>query len=262
METLIDSREIAAILHEAEQKHIPPIAPLSEVYPGLTTEQAYAIQSAWLEIKRKENVHLVGHKIGLTSLAMQQQLGVDQPDYGFLLNTMVVPAGSVLAYSDFIAPRIEPEIGFWLAKDVRGPGVTAEAVMEATRGVCAALELVDSRIANWRIKLVDTIADNASSARVIISDYVVAPSELDLIAEGVTLYRNGEAVGMGNGAAVLGHPAAAVAWLANKLADFGIALLAGQFVLPGAMCAAASAKAGETYRATFTHLGDVSVSFA
>jgi 2-keto-4-pentenoate hydratase len=262
MANLIESGAIAAMLHEAEQKRRAPLAPLSEVYPGLTIEQAYAIQRAWLEIKHKEHVQLIGHKIGLTSLAMQQQLGVDQPDYGFLLNTMVVPAGSVLAYSDFIAPRIEPEIGFWLAKDVRGPGVTAAEVMAATRGVCAALELVDSRIANWRIKLVDTIADNASSARVVISDYVVPPADLDLVAEGVTLYRNDEAIGMGNGAAVLGHPAAAVAWLANKLADFGIALLAGQFVLPGAMCAAASAKAGESYRAAFTHLGDVSVSFA
>src|SRR5713226_3699710 len=128
MESFIESGAVAAILHEAEQKHTPPIAPLSETYPSLTTAQAYAIQSAWLEIKRKGNVHLVGHKIGLTSLAMQQQLGVDQPDYGFLLNTMVVPSGSTLTYNDFIAPRIEPEIGFWLAKDVRGPGVTAEAV--------------------------------------------------------------------------------------------------------------------------------------
>ena len=115
METLIDSSAVAAILHEAEQKHTAPLAPLSETYPSLTTAQAYAIQSAWLEIKRQGNVHLVGHKIGLTSLAMQKQLGVDQPDYGFLLNTMVVPSGSTLAYSAFIAPRIEPEIGFWLA---------------------------------------------------------------------------------------------------------------------------------------------------
>jgi 2-keto-4-pentenoate hydratase len=261
MAAFIESGAIAAKLHLAEQKHIAPLAPLSEIYPGLTTEQAYAIQSAWLEIKRQGNVHLVGHKIGLTSLAMQQQLGVDQPDYGFLLNTMVVPSGSALSYSDFIAPRIEPEIGFWLAKDIRGPGVTAEAVLDATRGVCAALELVDSRIANWRIKLVDTIADNASSSRVIISEHVVAPGELDLAAEQVSLSRNGENVGSGNGAAVLGHPAEAVAWLANKLSEFGIALLAGQFVLPGAMCAAASAKAGETYSAAFTHLGEVSVRF-
>ncbi len=253
--------DTALALHHAEQQRVP-IAPLSETYPSLTPAQSYAIQGAWLELKRKENTHLVGHKIGLTSLAMQQQLGVDQPDYGFLLNTMVVPPGSTLARSDFIAPRIEPEIAFWLAQDVQGPSVTAEAVLAATRGVSAALELVDSRIVGWRIKLVDTIADNASSARIIVSERVIAPSALDLAAESVTMLQNGETVGAGTGAAVLEHPAAAVAWLANKLAEFGIGLKAGQVVLPGAMCASATVSAGETYRARFTHLGEVSVQFA
>jgi 2-keto-4-pentenoate hydratase len=251
---------IARVLFEAEQQRIP-IEPLSETYPSLTTEQAYRIQSTWQEMKLQAGMALVGHKIGLTSLAMQQQLGVDQPDYGFLLDTMNVPSGSSLGRSDFIAPRIEPEIAFWLAKDVRGPGVTIEHVMAATRGVSAALELVDSRIADWRIKLVDTIADNASSARIIISEHVVAPGDIDLVAEHVTLIRNGETCGSGTGAAVMGHPANAVAWLANTLAEFGIWLQAGQVVLPGAMCASASVGAGETYRANFTHLGEVSIHF-
>jgi|SRR5579859_150157 len=259
MEPFIEKTALA--LHQAEAQRAP-IAPLSETYPSLTAAQAYAIQSAWLERRLKENTHLVGHKIGLTSRAMQQQLGVDQPDYGFLLNTMVVAPGSTLAFSDFIAPRIEPEIAFWLAEDVQGPGVTADAVLAATRGVSAALELVDSRIVAWRIKLVDTIADNASSARVIVSEHVLAPHELDLGAEPVTLLRNGETVGAGTGAAVLGHPAAAVAWLANKLADFGVGLKAGQLVLPGAMCASASVSAGATYGALFAHLGELSVRFA
>lgn len=257
-----NTERIALTLHEAEQQRVP-IAPLSETYPSLTTEQAYAIQSAWLEIKRKQQplTRLAGHKIGLTSAAMQQLLGIDQPDYGFLLDTMVVPSGSTLARSDFLAPRIEPEIAFWLAKDLRGPGVTRQGVLAATRGVCAALELVDSRIEAWRIKLVDTIADNASSARVIVSEQVVAPDDIDLAQESVTLFRNDEAVGTGNGLAVLGHPAEAVAWLANKLSEFGVALRAGQLVLPGAMCAATNAGAGETHRATFTRLGDVSIRF-
>jgi 2-keto-4-pentenoate hydratase len=253
--------DTALALHHAEQQRLP-IAPLSEAYPSLTPAQSYAIQGAWLELKRKANTHLVGHKIGLTSLAMQQQLGVDQPDYGFLLNTMVVSPGSTLARSDFIAPRIEPEIAFWLAEDVQGLGVTAEAVLAATRGVSAALELVDSRIVGWRIKLVDTIADNASSARIIVSEQMMAPSALDLAAESVTMLRNGETVGSGTGAAVLGHPAAAVAWLANKLAEFGVGLKAGQVVLPGAMCASATVSAGESYHARFAHLGEVSVQFA
>ncbi|HEV2579514.1 MAG TPA: fumarylacetoacetate hydrolase family protein [Ktedonobacteraceae bacterium] len=253
--------KVAAELHRAEHQQ-SPIAPLSETYPSITPEQSYAIQRAWLEIKRREKgdaFRLFGHKIGLTSLAMQKQLGVDQPDYGFLLDTMVLPSGGTAAFQDFIMPRIEPEIGFWLAQDVQGPGVTAAMVLAATRGVSAALELVDSRIEKWRIKLVDTIADNASSARVIVSEREISPN--DLAAEEVTLLRNGEPVGAGNGAAVLGHPAEAVAWLANKLAEFGIGLKAGQFVLPGAMCASALVSPGEEYRARFAHLGDVSISF-
>jgi 2-keto-4-pentenoate hydratase len=174
---------------------------------------------------------------------------------------MVVSSGSTLAIRDFIAPRIEPEIAFWLADDVRGPGVTAPQVLAATHHVCASLELIDSRIEAWRIKLVDTIADNASSARVIVSEQGVDPRDLDLAAEFVTLTCNGSVVGSGNGAAVLGHPAEAVAWLANKLAEFGVGLLAGQLVLPGAMRAAASAHVEETYRATFSHLGEVSIRF-
>lgn len=259
MEQSIES--IALALHLAERERIP-FAPLSETYPDLNAEQAYAIQSAWLAQKRREQpVRLVGHKIGLTSLAMQRLLGIDQPDYGFLLDTMIVPSGSTLARADFIAPRIEPEIGFWLARDLRGPGVTAEDVLTATRGVCAALELVDSRITGWRIKLVDTIADNASSARVVVSDNEVAPVKFNLVTEHVTLLRGEENIGEGSGEAVLGHPAHAVAWLANKLAEFGVGLQAGQFVLPGAMCAAADVHAGETYRASYTHLGEVSIHF-
>jgi 2-keto-4-pentenoate hydratase len=258
MESMIE--ESARALFDAEQRRVP-IAPLSETYPGLTPEQAYAIQGVLMEMKGRAGTRLAGHKIGLTSLAMQQQLGVDQPDYGALLDSMVVPPGATLAHADFIAPRIEPEIAFWLAQDVRGPGVTTEDVLSATRAVCAALELVDSRIANWRIKLVDTIADNASSARVIVSERAIDPRALDLVAEHVTLLRNDEIVGSGYGAAVLGHPAAAVAWLANKLSEFGVGLQAGQLVLPGAMCAAATVVAGAIYRASFEHLGDVSISF-
>jgi len=139
--------------------------------------------------------------------------------------------------------------------------VTVEDVLAATKGVSPSLELVDSRITNWRIKLVDTIADNASSARVIVPQEMIPLHGLDLTEVQVVLTRNGETVGTGNGAAVLGHPAAAVAWLANKLSEFDVSLLAGQLVLPGAMCAAVPVAAGEVYRATFTSLGEVSVRF-
>jgi len=256
----IPIQEVALALFQAERQRFP-IQPLSETYPTLTPAQSYAIQSALLGLKQTAGVRVIGHKIGLTSKAMQQQLGVDQPDYGVLLNTMAVASGSTVAASEFIQARIEPEIAFWLAEDVRGPGITAEQILAATRGVSAALELVDSRIVNWRITLVDTIADNASSARMIVSEHIVAVAGLDLAAVETVLSRNGEPVGHGTGAAVLGHPAAAVAWLANKLAEFDVALRAGQVILPGAMCAAVSIAPEDTFQATFTGLGGVSVNF-
>lgn len=250
----------ARALEQAEQSRVP-IAPLSETYPFLTPVQSYAIQSAWLDIKRAQGMRLIGRKIGLTSQAMQQQMGVDQPDYGFLLDTMVVSPGGRLACSELIQPRIEPEIAFWLAEDIRGPGITAAHVLSATRGVSAALELVDSRITNWRITLVDTIADNASSGRMIVSEAVVPVERLDLATVSTELTRNRELVGTGTGAAVLGHPATAVAWLANKLAEFGVALLAGQVILSGSMCGAVPVAPGDICRATFTAVGEVSVCF-
>ncbi len=251
----------SAVLLDSAERNRTPIAPLSETYPSLTPGQAYAIQSAWLELKRMEGGQLVGRKIGLTSKPMQEQLGVNEPDYGFILDTMVVPSGSVLPRAAFLLPRIEPEIAFWLAEDLSGPGVTAEQVLAATQGVSAALELVDSRIENWRIKLVDTIADNASSARLIVSKQRLSPQELDLASEGVELWCDDELVGSGTGAAVLGHPAIAAAWLVNKLAEFGVSLLKGQVVLPGAMCASVSVTAGKTYRAVYPKLGEVSIKF-
>jgi len=253
--------ETAALLDQAEQSRMP-LPPLSQEYPTLTPAQAYAIQSTWLDLKLARGARIIGRKIGLTSRAMQELLGVDQPDYGFLLDSMMVTSGGTLSRTDFLLPRIEPEIAFWLAKDLKGPGITVDAVLAATHGVSPALELVDSRIAKWQIKLPDTIADNASSARVIVSEQIVPLDGLDLAAEAVTLTRNGVEVGSGNGAAVLGHPAEAVAWLANKLAEYDIAIMAGQLVLPGAMCAAATVAAGETYRAVFTTIGEVSVRFA
>ena len=251
---------MASAFEQAERSRIP-LPPLSETYPGLASSEAYAIQSALLEIKLAQGARLVGHKIGLTSEAMQRQMGVDQPDYGFLLDTMAVLPGGVLACSEFLQARIEPEIAFWLAEDVRGPSITVEHVLKATRGVSAAMELVDSRIINWRITLVDTIADNASSGRMIVSESVVPVERLDLAAVKTVLTRNGESVGTGTGAAVLGHPAFAVAWLANKLAEFDVSLLAGQVVLSGSMCGAVPVAPGDTFRATFTELGEVSVSF-
>jgi len=229
----------------------------------LTVEDAYAIQAAWLRRKLASDsgLRLVGRKVGLTAKAMQEQLGVSEPDFGFLLNRMLVASGGSIARDELILPRVEPEIAFYLEKDLRGPGLAVADVLDVTRAVAPALEIVDSRIADWKIKLQDTIADNGSSARAVIGPSVPYERGLDLAAVLVSLRRNGEQVGQGAGAAVLGHPAEAVAWLANALAAFGESLRAGDVVLPGAMCASVFANAGETFDASYTGLGSVSVRF-
>lgn len=253
--------DIAATLLEARNTRVS-IQPLTETYPDLRPEDAYAIQAAWLERELGNGGKLAGRKVGLTSVAMQTQLGVDQPDYGFLLQTMLVPSGGTLQRGNLLQPRVEPEIAFWLGQELRGPGVTAEQALAATRSFSAALEIVDSRIANWKIKLADTIADNGSSAHAVVGEQVAAPARFDLAAEPVKLKRNGEVVGEGTGAAVLGHPAEAVAWLANTLGQFGQALAPGQLILPGAMCASVFAESGDTFEAEFPHLGVVTIHFA
>ena len=256
----IDHRATAAALDAAERRR-EALPPLTETYVGLSVEDAYRIQAAWLESKLAGGPRLVGRKIGLTAKAMQEQLGVDEPDFGFLLDSMVVPSGGTIRRDDLLQPRVEPEIAFFLARDLRGPGVTAADVLAATRGVAPALEIVDSRIRDWKIKLQDTIADNGSSARAVVGTEMPLDG-VDLVGEAMTLTRNGEPAGAGTGAAVLGDPAAAVAWLANALAPFGEALLAGQVVLPGAMCASVFAHAGDTFAAEFAHLGRVEVHFS
>jgi 2-oxopent-4-enoate hydratase len=257
-----DHAATAATLDVAERDRAA-IRPLTEALPELTVKDAYAIQAAWLlrKLARDAGLRLVGRKVGLTAKAMQEQLGVDQPDFGFLLNTMLVPDGGTIQRRELIMPRVEPEIAFYLGRPLRGPGVAAADVLEATDAVAPALEIVDSRIADWKIKLQDTVADNGSSARAVIGASVPFDRGIDLAEVQVILRLNGEQVGTGTGAAVLGHPAEAVAWLANALADFGESLRAGDVVLPGAMCASVFANAGEAFEASYTGLGSVSVRF-
>jgi 2-oxopent-4-enoate hydratase len=261
--TVQDHAAIAAVLDAAERDRAA-IPPLTETQTGLTVQDAYAIQAAWLRRKLSADagLRLVGRKVGLTAKAMQVQLGVSEPDFGFLLNRMLVPDGGTIAREALILPRVEPEIAFYLARELRGPGLSAAQVLAATRAVAPALEIVDSRIADWKIKLADTVADNGSSARAVVGPSVPFDGSLDLAAVEVTLRRNGEAVGSGAGAAVLGQPAEAVAWLGNALAEYGEALRAGDVVLPGAMCASVFANSGEEFEASYTGLGQVSVRFS
>jgi 2-keto-4-pentenoate hydratase len=238
-----------------------PIEPLSDAYPGMTPLDAYAIQERITGQRRASGERLVGWKLGLTSVAMQQQLGVDQPDYAPLLSGHVVEPDGEVAVSELIAPRAEAEIAFILRAPLQGPGVTTADVAEATEAVAAAIEVIDSRIVGWRIKLADTIADMASSARIVVSEQRVPLAGLDLGPLRVRLDRNGEPAAEGLGAAVLGDPLAAVAWAANTLGPLGVTLEAGHVVMPGAMHASIPVAAGDTIRATFDRLGPVGVRF-
>ena len=234
-----------------------PLPPLTETEPGFDIDAAYQVQSLVWQQRLAAGHRPVGHKVGLTSEAMQRQLGVDQPDFGRLHAGMAV-AGE-LDLAELIQARIEPEIAFVLGSNLEGPGVTADAVLAATSAIAPALEIIDSRIEAWRITLPDTVADNASSAR-----FAVGPAQpidgLDLAALEATLLVDGQQVGTGRGDAVLGHPAAAVAWLANTLAAYGEHLAAGEIVLPGAMCASVLLQRGATVIGKFDGLGEVRVS--
>jgi 2-keto-4-pentenoate hydratase len=252
----IQKREAAAELLRVAERDRVPITPLVELYPEIDVVDAYEIQ---LLNVRHRNRDVIGHKVGLSSLAMQQMMGVDEPDYGHLLDDMQL-SGTADA-SAYLYPRVEVEIAFLLSQDLPGEGCTVEDVLRATEFVAPAIELIDSRIIDWRIGLQDTIADNASSAGFVLGQERVRPSELDLRTVAATLRRNGEVVAEGRGDAVLGDPAIAVAWLAEKVAGFGVRLLAGDIVLPGSCTRAIDARPGDEFHAEFAGLGSVDLKF-
>jgi 2-oxopent-4-enoate hydratase len=240
-----------------------PIAPISRTHPELTADDAYAIQainSHSREVDATRPARVVGHKIGLTSKAMQHMLGVDQPDYGVLYEDRVHATGVELDVSGLIAPRIEPELAFVLRDDLAGPGITAADVLSATAAVAPALEVIDSRIRDWEITLVDTIADNASCHCAVLGTARHAVADVDLPAAAVAMSVDGAILQEGVGAAVLGDPAEAVAWLANALAGHGVTLKAGHVVLSGSITAAVPIAPGNRVVADFGPLGFVAVT--
>ncbi|MGH7854882.1 MAG: 2-keto-4-pentenoate hydratase [Candidatus Binatia bacterium] len=247
-------------LYRAEREK-SVLRPFTEKYPKIDTGEAYRIQLSLIDLKKADGAKVVGKKIGLTSKAMQKMLNVDQPDYGHILDSMVLQDGAQFRVSELIQPKIEPEIAFIMDRDLKGPGVTPMQVMAATRFVVPALEIIDSRIEGWKIKLCDTIADNASSARVVLGSSSRRVDERDLKLVGMILEKNGDIVQTGAGGAVLGHPAAAVAWLANAVGQFGVSLSAGDIVMPGALCGAVDVGVGDLLQASFDGLGSVSVRF-
>ncbi len=251
---------ISRDLYSAERDR-RTLRPITETYPEIDIDTAYKIQLGLVQLKDADGEKIVGKKIGLTSKAMQKMLNVDQPDYGHIFDNMVLQDGVVFRVAELIQPKIEPEIAFILDREIKGPGVTPMQVLAATRFVVPALEIIDSRIEGWRIKLCDTIADNASSARVVLGSSPKRVDERDLKLVGMILEKNGDIVQTGAGGAVLGHPAVAVAWLANAVGQFGVSLNAGDIIMPGALCGAVDVGAGDLLQASFDGLGTVSVRF-
>jgi 2-keto-4-pentenoate hydratase len=238
-----------------------PISPISERILNFTTDDAYQVQLAHLSEREQAGRRLTGHKIGLTSRAMQEQLQINSPDYGYLLDDMFWNSGEEVAF-EFIQPRIEPEIAVILGEDITDPYASREQVAAAVRAVAPALEIIDSRIANWRIKLVDTIADNASSAGVILGLELPWAGEPDLRGVLCNFYLNDELVGSGDGSAVMGDPLEAVSWLARLLIAKGRQLRADDIIIPGALTGSVAIKQGDTVRATFEGLGSAWCVFA
>jgi 2-oxo-hept-3-ene-1,7-dioate hydratase len=260
-------RLAAGRLHQAEKTR-QQIRQLSLDHPGITIADAYAIQKAWIEIKVAEGRVVKGHKIGLTSRAMQSALGIDEPDSGVLLDDMFFSDGGLVPSDRFIGTRIEAELAFVMKHRLVGPGCTMFDVLNATDFVVPALEILDTRIervdreTKSTRKIFDTIADNAANAGIVLGGRPLRPLDADLRWIGALCYRNGQLEETGLAAGVLNHPATSVAWLANKIAPNGLALEAGQVVLAGSFVRPIEARKGDTIQADYGPYGTVSCYFA
>ncbi len=233
---------------------------LSVTYPHITIEDAYAISSAVAQHKIKGGAKLIGHKVGLTSKAMQASSQINEPDYGHLLDTMMIADGAKVPHANYCVPRVEVELAFILGRTLKGPGVGLTDVLRATEYVVPAMEIVDARIVNPR-KIFDTVADNGAAAGIVVGGRPIGPTDTDLRWVGGIMYRNSEIEETGLAAGVLGHPALGVAWLANKLGQMGVALDAGHLVLAGSFTRVVFAQKGDTLHGDFGPLGGVAVQF-
>ncbi len=259
-------KDAALRIHEAEKTGVQ-IRHLSMQYPQMNIEDAYAIQREWVSIKLAEGRTLKGHKIGLTSRAMQQSSQIDEPDYGDLLDDMFFADGADIPMSRFIFPRVEVELAFILRKRLTGPNCTIFDVLDATDCVIPAIEIIDARIEQMdresgkMRKVLDTISDNAANAGIVMGGRPIKPMDVDLRWVSALLYRNGVIEESGVAAAVLNHPANGVAWLANKLVPYGVALEAGQVILGGSFTRPTAARAGDTFHVDYGQLGSIACRF-
>lgn len=250
--------EIAERLYQAD-KNGEPIEQITKTYEGLTIDDAYEIQLLNVDKKLAEGNVITGKKIGLTSLAMQESLGVDTPDFGFLYDSMEI-VNNIVGKGQILQPRVEGELAFILKDDLKD-GATIEDVYEATDYVVPALEIVGSRIKDWKLTIVDTVADNASCGMYLLSDIKIDPKEVDLKEIEMTLSKNGEVINSGKGSAVLGDPVNAVLWLARSLGNYGVTLNAGDIILAGALSAAIPAVSGDEFSCNYGEFGILSVKF-
>jgi 2-keto-4-pentenoate hydratase len=252
--------ELAAELAQAERSR-EPIAPLTAAHPDIDVVDAYEIQLINIRQRVAEGARVLGHKVGLSSKAIQQMMGVDEPDYGHLLDEMRLFEDTPVKASRYLWPRVEVEVGFILNADLPGASCTEEDVLAGTEALVPSIELIDTRITDWKIELCDTIADNASSAGFVLGKGRVSPRDIDVKGIDAVLSCNGEVVSKGRTDAVLGNPVTAVAWLARKVEGFGVRLRKGDLVLPGSCTRAIDAHAGDKFVAEFAGLGSVQLSF-
>jgi 2-keto-4-pentenoate hydratase len=253
-------REVADTLAEAERTR-SPVPPLRETYAGLDVVDAYEIQLLNIRRRLEAGETVLGHKVGLSSKAMQDMMGVDEPDYGHLLSDMALAEATPVSVGRYCMPRVEVEVAFVLGATLPGAECTEDDVLAATEYVAPSIELIDSRIRGWDIKIGDTIADNASSAGFVLGADRVKPADIDLLTIEARLLRGGEEVAAGRSDAVLGNPVVAVAWLARKVASFGVTLEAGHVIMPGSVHRAIDVHPGDHFEAVLDGLGSVRLSF-
>lgn len=257
---MTDRGALATLLLDAYGTRTP-VPPLTETADGLTLDDAYAIQQLQISSRLAGGAAIAGYKVGLTSEPMRQQFGVTEPDFGHLLTDMAYPADSSVPVSAFLQPRAEPEIALVLGGTLRGPRLSVSDIIAATAYAVPAIEIIDSRIANWKISLLDTVADNASSGGYVIGQSPVPVDRLDLSLTGCVLRHNGRIVATGAGAAVLGSPLHAATWLANELIGRGAELEPGHIILTGSITASIPVAPGDAVTASFDRLGSVTALF-
>lgn len=266
----LDTPQIAALAAELDraERDRTQLSQLSIRHPDMTIEDAYAVQRAWTARKIADGRKPIGHKIGLTSRAMQRSSNIDEPDYGLLLDDMLFPDGRDIPVERFIVPRVEVELAFRLKHPLSGPDCTLFDVLDATDYIVPAIEIIDARIeqvdkaTGTTRKVFDTISDNAANAGLVLGGRPVRPMDVDLRWVSALIFRNGVIEDSGVAAAVLGHPAHGPAWLANKLHPYGETLEPGEIILGGSFTAPVPARAGDSFHVDFGPLGTISVRFA